>query len=314
MTNPGWGGAPGNEPTPPMARCVRHPDRPTALACTRCGRPACPECLQAAAVGQHCVDCVRAGNAGVRQARTATGASAGGMFGLVTYILMGLNVLVFAVTALQSRSLLDNNAGSSLFEAWALFPPAVATGDVERLLGSGFLHFGPIHLLVNMFALYIIGRDVEAILGRARYVAVYAVSLLGGSASVMILEAPISITAGASGAIFGLLGAQAVILLKLKRSPAPVLVVIGLNVVISISIPGISLWGHMGGLVAGALATAGILFLPSSIGSSRSIGAPAVRRPNRGALIGWIGVGAVAVLSLVIIAVRVLDLRAQMGL
>lgn len=212
---------------------------------------------------------------------------------------MGLNVLAFAVTALQSRSLIDNNADSSLFRAWALFPPGVANGDIERVIGSGFLHLGPVHLLVNMFALYIIGRDVEAILGRARYVAVYLVSLLGGSASVMILETPISVTAGASGAIFGLLGAQAVILLKLKRSPTPILVVIALNIFISVTIPGISLWGHTGGLVAGALATAGILFLPGSTRSPR---------------IGWAAVAGVAILVLVAIALRALDLRAQMGL
>lgn len=299
MTNPGWGGTHGDQPTPPQSVCVRHQDRTTRLACSRCGRPACPECLQPAAVGQHCVDCVRAGNASVRRARTVAGAPSGSTYGLVTYILIGLNVLAFAVTALQSRSLMDNNADSSLFRAWALFPPGVANGDVERLIGSGFLHLGPIHLLVNMFALYIIGRDVEVILGRARYVAVYLVSLLGGSASVMILETPISVTAGASGAIFGLLGAQAVILLKLRRSPTPVLVVIGLNVVISVTIPGISLWGHMGGLVAGALATAGILFLP---GSTRS--------PK----IGWAAVTGVAVLVLAVIGIRVLDLRSQMGL
>lgn len=299
MTNPGWGGAADEQPTPPQSRCVRHPDRLTSLGCTRCGRPACPQCLQSAAVGQHCVDCVRAGNASVRRVKTIAGASSDATYGLVTYILMGLNVLAFAATAAQSGSVMDNNAGSSLFRAWALFPPSVANGDLERLVGSGFLHLGPIHLLVNMFALYIIGRDVEAILGRGRYVAVYAVSLLGGSASVMVLENPISVTAGASGAIFGLLGAQAVILLKLKRSATPVLVVIGFNIVLSISLPGISLWGHMGGLVTGALATAGILFIP---GSTRS--------PKY----GWYAVAGVAALTLAVIGFRILDLRSQMGL
>ena len=235
----------------------------------------------------------------MRRARTVAGAPTGGTYGLVTYILMGLNVLAFVVTAAESRSVLDNAASSSLFRAWALFPPAVATGDYERLIGSGFLHIGLFHLLVNMFALYIIGRDVEAVLGRARYIAVYAVSLLGGAASVMMLETPTSITAGASGAIFGLLGAQAVILLKLKRSATPVLVVIGLNIFISISIPGISLWGHTGGLVAGALATAGILFLPGNSRSPRT---------------GWVAVAAVAVAAMAVIGVRVLDLRAQMGI
>ncbi len=298
MTDPGWGGAHGDQPTPPQSRCASHPDRPTGLACSRCGRPACPECLRPAAVGQHCTECVKAGNASVRRARTVAGAPTGGTYGLVTYVLMGLNVLAFVVTAAQSRSILDNAADSPLFRAWALFPPAVAGGEYERLIGSGFLHIGLFHLLVNMFALYIIGRDVEAILGRARYVAVYLVSLLGGAASVMLLESPISVTAGASGAIFGLLGAQAVILLKLKRSATPVLVVIGLNIFISISIPGISLWGHTGGLVAGVLATAGILFLPGSTRSSRT---------------GWFALGAVALLALALIGVRVLDLRAQMG-
>lgn len=299
MTDPGWGGAPGDQPTPPQSRCVRHPDRATGLACSRCGRPACAECLRPAAVGQHCVDCVRDANASVRPIRTVAGARAGSTYGLVTYILMALNVLVFAVTAMQSRDVMGNTAASPLFDAWALVPPLVATGDVERLIGSGFLHIGPIHLLVNMFALYIIGRDVEMILGRSRYLAVYFVSLLGGSASVMVLEAPLSITAGASGAIFGLLGAQAVILLKLRRSPTPILVVIGLNIFISISIPGISLWGHMGGLVAGAAATAGIVFLPSRL-----------RTPN----IGWISVGAVAAVCVAVIAVRALSLRSMMGL
>ena len=115
---------------------------------------------------------------------------------------------------------------------------------------------------------------------------------------MMLLESPIPVTAGASGAIFGLLGAQAVILVKLRRSATPVLVIVALNIVISISIPGISLWGHTGGLVAGALATAGILFLPGSMRSPR---------------IGWAAVAAVAALALAIIGVRVLDLRAQMG-
>ncbi len=231
--------------------------------------------------------------------RTVVGAPAASSYGLVTYIIMGLNVLAFAVTAVQSRSVMGNTSGSGLFQQWALYPPAVATGDVERLIGSGFLHSGPIHLLVNMFALYIIGRDLEAVLGRSRYIAVYVVSLLGGSASVMVLEAPGAVTVGASGAIFGLLGAQAVILLKLKRSPTPVLAVIGLNIVISVSVPSISLWGHMGGLVAGAAASAAIVFLPSR---------------TRSPWVGWIAVAGVAALALAIIAVRVLDLRAQLGL
>ena len=129
-------------------------------------------------------------------------------------------------------------------------------------------------------------------------------SLLGGSASVLLFENPLAATAGASGAVFGLLGAQAVILLRLKRSPTPVLIVIALNIFISISIPSISLWGHMGGLVAGAAATAGLVFLPNRNGA----------QPRAGISLAWLSVAAVALIALGTIAVRVLDLRAQMGL
>ncbi|MGV8871589.1 MAG: rhomboid family intramembrane serine protease [Rhodococcus sp. (in: high G+C Gram-positive bacteria)] len=309
MTTPGWGGAPGDQPNPPQSVCVRHPDRPTGLACSRCGRPACPQCLRAAAVGQHCVDCVQEGNKNVRTAQTVAGAPvARSAKTPLTFALIAINVVVFGITAAQSGSLTSNFSGSSLANAWSLNSLLVADGDVFRLIGSGFIHIGPIHLLVNMFALYLIGRDVELILGRSRYLAVYFLSLLGGSASVMVLENPLSLTAGASGAVFGLLGAQAVILLRLKRSPAPVLIVIALNIFISISIPSISLWGHMGGLVAGAAATAGLVFLPN-----RRRG-PEESRSPAGVSLAWLSVTAVAVVSLGIIAVRVLDLRAQMGL
>ncbi|WP_032378767.1 rhomboid family intramembrane serine protease [Rhodococcoides fascians] len=309
MTNPGWGGPYGDQPNPPQSVCVRHPDRPTGLACSRCGRPACPQCLQAAAVGQHCVDCVREGNKNVRTAQTVAGAPVTRSAKTpLTYALIAINVVVFGITAAQSGNVTSNFTGSALAQAWSLNSLLVADGDVFRLIGSGFVHIGPIHLLVNMFALYLIGRDVELVLGRSRYLAVYFLSLLGGSASVMVFENPLSLTAGASGAVFGLLGAQAVILLRLKRSPAPVLIVIALNIFISISIPSISLWGHMGGLVAGAAATAGLVFLPN-----RRRG-PESPRTSAGVSMAWISVIAVALMTLGIIAVRMLDLRAQMGI
>ncbi|MFZ2172759.1 MAG: rhomboid family intramembrane serine protease [Rhodococcus sp. (in: high G+C Gram-positive bacteria)] len=304
MTNPGWGGA-ANEGTPPQPRCVRHPDRPTALSCNRCGRPACPECLREAAVGYQCVDCVAAGQRDVRPVRNVAGAvSAQRTVPLVTYILMAANIGVFLITAAQSRSIMDNHLGSSLFLSWALYPPAVVGGEFVRILGSGFLHFGLIHLAVNMFALWVIGRDTELVLGRARYAAVYLASILGGSAAVMLFQLD-AITAGASGAVFGLMGAQAVILLRLRRSPAPVVSVIAINVIISITIPGISLWGHLGGLVAGAAATAGILYGPqwSGAGNNR----------EKAVVVGWVCLGAVIVAALAVIAVRVLQLRASAG-
>lgn len=290
MTNTGWGGA----PVPPQPSCVRHPDRPTGLSCTRCGRPACPECLRPAAVGQHCVDCLAQAAATTPRARTLAGATTREIATpVVTYTLMALNILVFALTAAQAGS--PANQSSALFRDWQLVPILVADGDVVRILGSGFLHSGVVHIAVNMFALYIIGRDCEAVLGRSRYLAVYLVALLGGSAAVMWLSSPVSATVGASGAVFGLLGAQAVILVRLRRSPTPVLTVIGLNIVLSIAIPGISLWGHLGGLLAGAAATAAVLF----------VSAPDPRRTRQ---LGWAGIAGVGVLMLALIGARAVDL------
>ncbi|NEW31442.1 rhomboid family intramembrane serine protease [Nocardia cyriacigeorgica] len=281
-------------PQPPATTCVRHPDRVTGLACTRCGRPACPECLRPASVGQHCVDCLRADQRNAPQVRTVSTAAASRVrIPYVTYALIAVNVAVFAITAAQARSLVDNYNGSSLFLRWVMFPPAVADGDWVRVIGSGFLHYGPIHLLLNMFALYVVGRDIELVLGRSRYLAVYLVSLLGGSAAVMVFSQD-SLTAGASGAVYGLFGAITVILIRLRQNATNMFIIIGINVFISFSLPGISLFGHLGGLAAGTLATLGILFLPAWLkaGSTKSA-----------QLIGWSAVGVVAVASLAVIGV-----------
>lgn len=209
----------------------------------------------------------------------------------VTYALIAVNVLVFAVTAAQSGSLMDNYQRSGLFLDWVMYPPAVSAGEWLRVLGSGFLHYGPIHLLLNMFALYVVGRDIELVLGRARYFSLYVVSLLGGSAAVMMLS-PESLTAGASGAVYGTFGAITVLLIRLRQPANGMLILIGINVVISFSLPGISLWGHLGGLAAGTLATLGMVFLP---------GWMQARTPRAGQLIGWASLAALAVVALGII-------------
>ena len=289
---------------PPVTACVRHPDRPTGLSCNRCGRPACPDCLREAAVGYQCVDCVREGQRDVRPVRTVAGARAGRPVPYATYVLIAANVLVFAITAVQSRSLLSNERNSALFLDWVLWPLGIANGEYVRIVGSGFLHFGIIHIAVNMLALYVIGRDAETVLGWARYAAVYAVSLLGGAAAVLVFQDVRSVTAGASGAIFGLFGAMAVILIRLRQSPVPVLAMIALNVVISVSIPGISFWGHFGGLVAGAIATAGLLFLPAWLKRAGMT----VTDTNARA-IGWVSVGVVGVFAIATIVLRAAAIR-----
>jgi membrane associated rhomboid family serine protease len=181
---------------------------------------------------------------------------------VVVPALIAINVAVFGWTALQAGSLAYNSA-APLFRQWALIPGQVAAGEWWRVLTSGFLHYGPIHLLFNMLALWIIGRDIELVLGRGRFLAVYLIALLGGSAAVMMFYAPGSQVAGASGAVFGLMGSLAVVLRRLRVPAGQVLGLIAVNVVISVVLPGISLIGHLGGLVVGAVATAALVYAPA---------------------------------------------------
>jgi membrane associated rhomboid family serine protease len=252
---PPWTGGPR-----PGAVCVRHPDRATALSCTRCGRPACPECLHEASVGHQCVDCIAEGRRRTRRDVTTAGTRPGGR-PTVTSLLIAVNVAVFAWTVVTSGSV-NRNSTAPLFGDWALVPGAVTDGEWWRLLTGGFLHFGPIHLLFNMWALWVIGRDVESALGHGRYLAVYLVSLLGGSAGVMLLTTPGANVAGASGAVFGLMGALAVLLRRLRVPLGQVGGVIAVNLVITFLIPGISVAGHLGGLATGAAATAALVYAP----------------------------------------------------
>jgi membrane associated rhomboid family serine protease len=241
--------------------CVRHPDRPTGLRCTRCERPACPECLRPASVGQHCVDCVAQHQRTTRAPVTIAGARPDRR-PVVVQTLIAVNVLIFAITAYQARGVM-NLEPSTLFRDWALFPLATRNGYWWQLVTAGFLHVNPIHILMNMFALWVIRRDMERILGPARFTAVYLVGLLGGSVSVLLFGQVDSQTVGASGAVFALMGGLLVLVYRLKVNPSQVIGMIAINLVISVAIPGISLLGHVGGLVTGALLTAALVYLPA---------------------------------------------------
>ncbi|MEU6579959.1 rhomboid family intramembrane serine protease [Nocardia sp. NPDC046763] len=276
------------QPQPLAPTCYRHPDRATGLACTRCGRSACPECLTPAAVGQHCVDCVQQGRNDVRPVRNAAGTAVSRIPNpYVTYSLIAINVIVYAVTALQAHSVMDNQR-SRLFYDWVLVPAFVGDGGWVRVLGSGFLHYGPIHLLANMFALYVLGPYCEVALGRGRFVAVYLASLLGGSAAVTALSDPLTASAGASGAIFGIFGAVAVIMLRTRQNLTQIAVLLVINLIITFSVPGISIWAHLGGLLAGTVATTGILYVPRWLG---------IRETRTALNIGWAVVAVVALIA-----------------
>jgi len=256
-----------------MPNCWWHPNRQTGLRCTRCQRPACPECLRDASVGQQCIDCVdasrrqqRAQQASYRKAgfgrRSLVGARMSERV-LVTPVLVGINILVYVITAAMGAGL--DNPGGSLFDQGVLFSPAVANNaEFWRLLTSGFLHYGLLHIGLNMLALYIIGRELEVVLGKVRFLALYGVSLLGGSTAVYLFAPVATPTAGASGAIFGLMGALVIAVIKMRLNATGILFIVGLNLVITFTVPHISMYGHLGGLVVGLLVMVALVYAPAS--------------------------------------------------
>jgi membrane associated rhomboid family serine protease len=278
-TSPGAG----NETGTPT--CYRHPDRETYVSCTRCGRPACPDCLRSAAVGQQCVDCVKAGNQSVRQPRGGFGGRIPGG-AVVTWALIGVNVVCY-VAELISIRVADNGA---------LFGLAVASGQWYRLITNTFLHepgisgFGPAHIIFNMWALAVVGPALEQMLGRARFLAVYLASALAGSVVFYVVAPPGATALGASGAIFGLFGAWFVVARRLRADSRQVVMLIAINLAISFVIPHIAWQAHVGGLVAGAALTAAFVYAPRDKAQLRML----------------IQVGAPALLALILIAAVVL--------
>lgn len=206
---------------------------------------------------------------------------------------MAINIALFVIVAAQAKSITDVVASSQVFAEGALWGPFMASGEYWRLLTAGFLHFSLIHVAINMFSLYILGRDVELTLGTARFLGIYLTSLLGGSAAVMLFGDSLAINAGASGAIFGLMGATLVVVLKAKLPATGLYGIIALNVVLSFTIPNISIWAHFGGLAFGAAAAAGIVYGPELL-PARS------RNPRNAAAVGFLAMGLLIMAALVI--------------
>ena len=231
-----------------MATCYRHPDRETGVSCSSCGRPICPDCMTPTPVGMRCPECSRERT----KVRTAQAISGGDP--TATYVLIALNVLAF-VGSLAGGGAVAERGGGSVIDNGALFGPAVADGEYWRLITSGFLHAGLIHIGFNMYLLYILGTMLEPAIGRARFVALYFTSLLGGSFGALLIN-PDSLTVGASGAVFGLMGGSIVIMRARGFDPmaSGIPMLIGLNLLITFVFPGISIGGHIGGLVAGVAA------------------------------------------------------------
>ncbi len=225
--------------------CYRHPTRQSYILCQRCGRTICTDCQTQAAVGVHCPECIKESRAGAPRRKPAILSSFRNSRGkpVVTYSLIGVTALVYLLQILP---------GSPVTNALVFFGP-LTPSEPWRLITALFVHSqgSLLHILFNMFSLYIFGPLIEGLVGRVRFIALYLVSGLGGSVAVLLL-APTTPVLGASGAIFGLLGAYFVIQRRLGGNNIPLLILIGLNLVIGF-LPGTNIaWqAHLGGLVVG---------------------------------------------------------------
>lgn len=266
--------------TQPIQTCFRHPGARAGVSCQRCGRPICPSCMNQASVGFQCPECVRGSSRSspvlrFRDLRTDRP--------VVTIALIALNVVGFLAVVATGGSpwngggratdqgmtlghgLLWNRQGSWV----AMEPIGVAHGEWWRIVTGGFLHAGLLHLGMNMLLLWLLGSQLEAVLGRARFASLYLACLVGGSLGALWVS-PTTGTVGASGAVFGLMGAAVV---AQRRSGIDVwrngiggLVVV--NLLLTFAVPGIAIGAHVGGLVAGVAVGALVFALDRAIGSS----------------------------------------------
>ncbi|MFF7854551.1 rhomboid family intramembrane serine protease [Streptomyces sp. NPDC007904] len=238
--------------------CYRHQDRETGIRCTRCERPICPECMVNASVGFQCPECVRSGSGtGHAPAASVPRTLAGGTVAadprLLTKILLGINLAVFVAVQVRPSLLRD----LYLIGVW---PPApflptagVADGEWYRLVTSMFTHEQIWHIAFNMLSLWWLGGPLEQALGRARYLALYLISGLAGSALTYLLASGTTASLGASGAIFGLFGATAVLMRRLDYDMRPIIALLVINLIFTFGWADIAWQAHIGGLVAGVV-------------------------------------------------------------
>ncbi|MFE9689705.1 rhomboid family intramembrane serine protease [Micromonospora sp. NPDC005806] len=261
-------------PVPAVPVCYRHPGRETYVRCTRCDRPICPECMREASVGHQCPECVSEGRRTVRPARTAFGGGAAGRQGYVTKTLIALNglVMLLSLASAGAAALSKLLSGSTPLTNWgsvlglAVLPDhtigGVAEGQWYRLVTAMFLHYGLPHLLLNMWGLWVLGRTLEAVLGPLRFLALYLIAGLGGNVAIYLFSPPYQTSAGASTAIFGLFAAIFVIMRRLGRDTSAIVPILVINLIFTFTVPHISIAGHLGGLVTGAVMALVLAYAP----------------------------------------------------
>ncbi|MGY1582434.1 rhomboid family intramembrane serine protease [Streptomyces sp. MN13] len=270
------------EPESTVTTCYRHPKVECHVRCVRCDRYICPDCMREAAVGHQCPECVKEGARSVRQARTVVGGRISGT-PVVTYVLVGLNVLAYLLQlvfpdfqdrfAMLGARLVGPDDVHYVYQGsyFGIYhAEGLVAGEWERLVTSGFLHlmptegtFGLAHIVMNMFALWHLGRILETQLGRARYLALYLLAILGGSVAELLLAEPSAVFVGASGGLFGLGAAYYVMARRFGGDMATVNRDTAMLLVWLLISAGVTSWqGHLGGLLAGGAVTAAYALVP----------------------------------------------------
>jgi len=237
----------------PANFCYRHPDRQSFILCQRCGRTICTQCQTPAAVGVHCPECVREQQARFTETRRTVGPSgltvARRRFAMVdqkaTVVIVAVSVIVWLLQQVTAP------LGAPVTRALDFAPSLLAT-QPWRLITTMFVHGSILHILFNMYAVWIFGRMLEGMLGTWRFVALYFLSGLFGSVAVAVL-APQTSVIGASGAIFGLFAAFFVIQRSLGGNAVQLLVIMGLNLAIGFILPNVAWQAHVGGIIGGFL-------------------------------------------------------------
>ena len=228
--------------------CYRHPGRQSFILCQRCGRTICPECQTQAAVGVICPDCMALARKNAPRTKPAILTRLTGQGQpTVTYSLIGITLFVYVLQFALGNTITNALLYAGVYNLPGYFEP-------WRMLTTALVHGSILHVLLNMYTLWILGQILEPMLGRARFFSLYLLSGLAGSLGVLFLANPGQPVVGASGAIFGLMGAFLVIQRRLGGSSTQLLILVGINLVIGF-LPGLNIaWqAHVGGLIGGAV-------------------------------------------------------------
>ncbi|UAJ79554.1 rhomboid family intramembrane serine protease [Leifsonia sp. ZF2019] len=251
--------------------CYRHPDRVSYVLCQRCGRTICGECQTQGAVGVVCPECMAEQRATAPKTKPAwiprlTGQGAP----VVTYAIIAVCAVVFI---LQSLPVIGSEVTRAIQYAGVYSDPRAF--EPWRLLTSVFAHASIIHILLNMYTLWIFGSVLEPMLGRLRFLGLFLISGFAGSVGVLMLSSPLQPVVGASGAIFGMFGAFFIIQRRLGGNATQILVLVALNIGIGF-LPGLNIaWqAHVGGLIGGILV--GLIYVETRKPSRRRLQLPLV--------------------------------------